>query len=91
MRDHHEPYFGRIEEFLKSPINREIADLYHEVVDELRSKIAVDQDKFKSFEEILVLILDSAKENPDLRSRRRTLNILLRVCFKSYVDMHLHK
>lgn len=77
MQEHHEPYFRRIEEFLKNPINAKIADLYHEIVDELRSKIAVDRGGFENFEAILMLIFDSAKDNHELNSRRSTLNVLL--------------
>jgi len=77
MRDHHEPYFGRIEEFMKSPVNVEVANLYYEVVDELRSKVAADQDNFKGFEYVLIQICDAAKSSPEFRNKRRTLNILL--------------
>ncbi len=77
MRDHHEPYFARIEEFLKAPINVSVADLYHQIVDELRSKVAVRQSQFDSFETILMLIYDSAKNNPELKRKGKTLNILL--------------
>jgi hypothetical protein len=77
MKDHHEPYFGRIERFLKDPINVEIADTYHQVVDELRSKIALKQGKADDFGTILMQIYDSAKIIPELASKRKTLNILL--------------
>jgi len=77
MRDHHEPYFARIEEFLKAPINVLVADLYHQIVDELRSKVAASRAQFDSFETILMLIYDSAKNNPELKSKGKTLNILL--------------
>jgi len=77
MRDHHEPYFGRIEKFLKNPINIAVANFYHEVVDELCSKIAVGRTKFESFEAILMQVRDSAKDSPELKNKRSTLNILL--------------
>lgn len=77
MRDYHEPYFGRIERFLKAPINVAITSLYHEIVDELRSKIAAEQGKVGHFEDVLILIYDTAKNVPGLRDRRSALNILL--------------
>jgi hypothetical protein len=77
MKDHHEPYFGRIEEFLKNPINTDIVNIYHQIFDELRFKIALKQEEEDRFEAILMLIYDSAKDNAELNGKRQALNILL--------------
>jgi hypothetical protein len=74
IRDNHQPYFGKIENFLRDPSNEKIAKLYYEMIDELNSKIAAGREKFESFEEILIQIRDTAK--PKI-SDKRTLNILL--------------
>ncbi|MBN2267244.1 MAG: HNH endonuclease [Candidatus Babeliaceae bacterium] len=75
MRDNHQPYFGRIEEFLRNPANEKIANLYYEIVDELNSKIAAERDRFDGFENVMVEIRDSAKTR--LVDNPRTLNVLL--------------
>jgi hypothetical protein len=79
MREHHEPYFCRIRQFLGNPINEPIVSLYHEVVDELRAEIAAEQQQVEDFAAILRRLYSAAVANsPDgLRSRRRVLNILL--------------
>lgn len=74
IRDNHQAYFGKIEQFLRDPVNEQIARLYYEMIDELNSKIAVERDRFDHFEEILVQIMDTAK--PKIHDKR-TLNILL--------------
>lgn len=70
MRNRYEPYFGKIAEFLKDPVNTRVADLYYEIVDELRSKIAAARSRFDGFEDILLEVYDSAKAIPALSSRR---------------------
>lgn len=79
MRTAHEPYFGRIRDFLRNPVNQEVVAQYHEVVDELRTKIAVDRAQFGSFEQVLTRFADVAVHNAPggLRGQRRALNILL--------------
>ena len=79
MREHHEPYFHRIREFLGNPVNEQIVRLYHEVVDELRAEIATEQQQVEDFAVILRRLYSAAVANsPDgLRKRRRVLNILL--------------
>jgi hypothetical protein len=78
MVDHHEPYFGRVRQFLTDPINDSITRLYHEIVDELRMKIAAERDRFDRFEHILGHFAEAAvSQNPSLRGNRKVLNILL--------------
>ena len=76
--DHHEPFFGRINGFLQTPVNNDLAQLYHEVVDELRSNIAALRANHIHFEHFLLdLGAKTVTERADLRRKRRTLNILL--------------
>jgi hypothetical protein len=75
MRDKHQPYLGRIKEFLGNPANSSLAELYYETVDELNSKIAAERDKFNRFEDILIQVGDSAKTR--LNGLRPTLNVFL--------------
>ncbi len=79
MREHHEPYFHRVREFLGNPVNAAVADLYHEVVDELRMKVAAEQHHVADFADVLIVLYNAAIANsPDrLRRERRVLNILL--------------
>ena len=75
----HQPYFGRIQEFLNDPINSEIVQKYYQVVDEIRAKIATSRNENERFEYFLNLLADTAvKDQDNVRGRnRRTLNILL--------------
>lgn len=75
----HEPYFGRIQEFLHNPISSEIVELYYQIVDEIRTKIAASRDESERFEFFLNTFTDTAVANQENgRSKnRRTLNILM--------------
>jgi hypothetical protein len=73
MRDNHQQYFGRIEEFLREPANDKYASLYYEIVDELNAKILAKRDQFYGFQEIMIEVLDSASANININ--KRTLNI----------------
>jgi hypothetical protein len=77
--EHHEPYFHRIDSFLKNPVNSEIAELYHQIVDELRSKIAANRNQFDRFEYFLVAFTDVAVQTQanGMKLNRRALNVLL--------------
>jgi hypothetical protein len=79
MKAEYEPYFSEVFNFLKSPINSEISELYYEIVDELRQKIAANRDKFDRFEQVLIEFGDAAfvacKEQ--IKGKRRVLNVLL--------------
>jgi len=76
--EHHEPYFHRIDSFLKKPVNQEIAELYHQVVDELRSKIAANRSQFDRFEYFFIAFGDAAVNKPvGITLNRRALNVLL--------------
>ena len=75
----HEPYFKRIQDFLENPVNGEIVELYYQVVDEIRSKIALNRNQQEHFEYFLSTFADVAVADiKDGRSQdRRTLNILM--------------
>lgn len=75
----HEPFFHIILEFLNNPINSDVANLYYEVIDELRTKIAADRERWDRFEHILVRFADAATQNDPgrFKGKRRVLNILL--------------
>ena len=77
--EQHEPYFHRIDSFLKNPINGEIVDRYHQIVDELRSKIAANHQQFSQFEFFLVTFADAAvlSQPSGIRLNRQALNVLL--------------
>ena len=79
MRDEYQPYFGEILKFLKSPMNEEIANLYYEIVDELRQKIAANRDRFGRFEQVLIEFGEAAflAWGKKLKGNRRLLNVLL--------------
>lgn len=75
----YEPYFSRVDAFLKNPVNVQVAELYYEVVDELRSKISANRDSYVKFELFLLDFAQVTKEltQRDVRISGRTLNILL--------------
>ena len=52
MRESDEPHFARIEEFLQSPVTSVTTTAYHELVDELRRRIAAD-GRQRPFDEVL--------------------------------------
>ena len=53
MREIDEPYFFRIQEFLENPRNHSTTVRYHEVVDELRRRVASATNRFAEFDDIL--------------------------------------
>lgn len=77
MTDHHEPYFVDIQRFLANPANADVKDLYHEIVDELRSKLACHRESFESFEDFLNWFADTARERSPEKMKRKVLNVLL--------------
>lgn len=74
----YEPYFAEIGEFLGNPMNESVATSYYEIIDELRTKIAADRDKFDRFDAILVRLADAAikKDPAKLKGKHRVLNVL---------------
>jgi hypothetical protein len=72
------PYFQTVKKFLENRRNESYADLYHDTADELKQKITVYRNHFDTFDEILLCIRDEViSSNPDLKSNRRLVNLLL--------------
>ncbi len=79
MQQDHEPYFQRIDEFIKNPVNKNIVDLYYGIVEELKAKIAANQQNFKNFESLLINFLDQFIENATFRmgKKKKVVQILI--------------
>jgi len=78
MRDKDEPFFGRIQSFLENPLNSQTTTLYHEVVDEIRRRVAAEQSRFDRFEDLLEELYHAVRLRFEkkLRGKGRTLRIL---------------
>lgn len=79
MLDVDEPYFGRVQAFLENPLNSEVTTAYHEVVDEIRRRIAAQQSRFDRFDDLLeqlYYVVRQRFEN-ELRGKGRTLRTLI--------------
>ena len=74
----YEPHFHRVESFLKDPVNREISELYFDVVDELRARIASRQTSYSSFDDILIELRVATQRNfPELNRRGTLVSLVL--------------
>jgi len=71
--------FGKIDNFLSSPINTQIKDLYDDAVSELRAKIALRRYDYIEFgdllEEFYNYVINNNKE--ELKSKKRLVRMLL--------------
>jgi hypothetical protein len=71
IKDNSESYFNDIHNFIKDPKNKEYADFYFNVVDELQGKITIRREEFHKFEEIFEYIYDEMLYKfPDLKNRK---------------------
>ena len=79
MREIDEPYFFRIREFLENPRNHRTTVRYHEVVDELRRRVASATNRFVEFDDVLhQLHLDLLETFGDrLDGKKRVLRTLM--------------
>ncbi len=79
ITDHHEPYFRRIEDFLRDPSNIEYQGIYYDLVDALRSRAALARGDFESFDEVLNALKDSviARSGAMVKGRRALLGALM--------------
>lgn len=79
MREEYEPFFGRIQSFLESPTNTAVTQAYHEVVDEIRVRIAGVQNGCERFEDLLNRLFDVVCQRfgDQMKGRRRTLRVLI--------------
>lgn len=73
------PYFNEIDDFLRSPINRELADKYLNITSELNNKILIHRNSFNEFEKIFEYIYDllSSKFKEELKDNSRLIWVLL--------------
>jgi C-terminal domain 12 of the ABC-three component (ABC-3C) systems len=78
IKSRSEPYFNKLDEFLGSPINAELAEKYYNLADEFNSKTALRRDQFDAFEQAFEIIYDRVlQEVPEIGPRRRLINIFL--------------
>ena len=79
MREIDEPYFFRIQQFLENPRNEPTTKRYHEVVDELRRRVASAAKRFGGFDDIYHrLHLDLLTRFADrLDGKKRVLRTLI--------------
>lgn len=79
MRENDEPFFRRIQEFLENPQNAPSTVHYHEVVDELRRRVASAAGRFATFDEIIHQLHSDllARFQDRLHGKRRALRILI--------------
>ncbi len=72
------PHFRAIEDFLKNPRNRELANLYHDAADELKQKIFLRKSEFSSFDEVFGFIYEEVQNQRNaLRGKRKMISIIL--------------
>ena len=72
-------YFGQIENFLSSPINEALIELYEDTVSELNAKITLRRDEYVEFENLLEDFYDYVVSNNqnDLKGKKRLVRALL--------------
>lgn len=77
MKAEQEPHFQKISDFLGAPENAKHLALYHDVVDDLRSQIAMHGSAYACFDEILRQLYEATvSASPELfKSQRRLLNV----------------
>jgi hypothetical protein len=72
------PHFSRIEAFLKNPRNAELAALYHDSANELKTKILVNRGRFEAFDNVFLFLAEEIQRDSDaLRGKRRMIRTLL--------------
>lgn len=71
--------FGRIKSFLEDPRNSKFKEYYYNTTSDLQSKIAVEQEEYKTFEEIIEYLYDFVFDNnrEQLRNQRRLIRVFL--------------
>lgn len=72
------PHFEKVEQFLTNPRNVKIADLYHDIADELKAKILAKREHFTSFDGVFAFLYEKIQEQSDaLKYKRRLISVLL--------------
>jgi len=78
MQDKSSAYFGQIEDFLKDPINSDLADTYDSIADDFNHRIIVHREDFGAFDRVFQFIYDCLIEgDPNLEKRNRLIFVLL--------------
>ncbi|MEM6961802.1 MAG: ABC-three component system protein [Myxococcota bacterium] len=80
IRTAHLPFFADIKSFFGSPANRVVQEMYHEVVDDLRTQVAVNPYLREiPFENFLSIVREQvlAREPARMRGRTRALTLVL--------------
>jgi hypothetical protein len=72
-------YFQRIEDFLSSPINEDLKDMYDDTISELNAKIALERDAYDGFQYIIEKIYDYIVlyNNNELSKKKRLVRTFL--------------
>lgn len=72
------PHFERVNQFLQNPRNSEYADLYHDAADELKQKIIIKRNEFKSFDDVFMFLREGVQKKKEaLKGKKRLITILL--------------
>jgi len=79
MKTDHEPYFSRIDAFLRDPMNEKVTAQYHQIVDDIRTQVALRGDNLGAFQVFLQSLHKAAIQSgePALRQNRKALHLLL--------------
>lgn len=79
MKEKHEPYFHRIDDFLGNPRNEDVRERYLDLADTLRNRIAMSQGQAASFEQVLISLRERAQGaiGKSLRGRMELLSAVL--------------
>ncbi|MDR0604327.1 MAG: hypothetical protein LBG80_08515 [Bacteroidales bacterium] len=78
-------YFKQITDFLSSPVNSNLKDLYEDTINELNAKITVRRDEFIEFENLLEEFYDYVINNDEneLKGKKRIVRILLHYMYRN--------
>lgn len=72
------PHFEHLRRFLENPRNSAIAGRYHDAADELKQKLIIEWESFKSFDDLLAdLVSQIQNSSPILQGKRRLVSILI--------------
>jgi hypothetical protein len=75
--------FYKIDYFLELEKNSNLKDIYFDVVAELKEVILLKRDDFGGFEEIFKYIYDQIKYDPEYKSKKKFIRVLLHYMYYS--------
>jgi hypothetical protein len=71
-------YFKQIDNFLSSPINEQLKDMYEDTISELNRKISINRIEYATFENLLDEFINYViRNNRDLKYKKRLVSTLL--------------